>query len=76
MLMHPVQQYIAGHSLFQGLDSRHIEEISRLARLVALGRGQILALENEPCSAVYLVVSGRLRAYKMSPRAASRSSPS
>jgi len=66
--MHPVQQYIAGHSLFQGLDSRHIEEISRLARLVALGRGQILALENEPCSAVYLVVSGRLRAYKMSPQ--------
>ncbi len=63
-----VQRNLAGHSFFQGLDCRQIEEIVQLASVVTLDRGQILALESEPCSAIYLVVSGRLRAFKMSPQ--------
>jgi CRP/FNR family transcriptional regulator len=32
-----------------------------------LQRGELLALEGEPCTAVYFVVQGRIRAFKMSP---------
>jgi CRP/FNR family cyclic AMP-dependent transcriptional regulator len=66
--MEIVQQYLVGHDLFRGLDSKQIDEITRLASVATLDRGQILAIEGEPCSAIYLVVSGRLRAYKMSPQ--------
>jgi CRP/FNR family cyclic AMP-dependent transcriptional regulator len=61
-----VQQSLAGHSFFRGLDDRQIEEITRLATVVKLDRGQVLALESEPGSAVYMIISGRLRAFKMS----------
>lgn len=66
--MDSVQQYLAGHSLFKGLDSHQIDQVARLAHILNLNRGQILAVENDPCLAIYLVMSGRLRAFKMSPQ--------
>jgi len=63
--MDSVQQYLATHSFFRELESKQVEEIVRLATVMQLDRGQILALEGEPCSAIYMVISGRLRAYKM-----------
>jgi len=55
-------------SFFRKLHPPELAEISRRAVLVEVGRGELLALEGDPCTAVFFCVSGHLRAVKTSPR--------
>ena len=59
---------LARHALFGHLDPRALADVAGRAQARRLARGEILALEGEPCDAVYLVVEGRVRALKLSPQ--------
>jgi len=63
-----IASYLAQHPYFRHLGPPQITAIARLATLRTLLRGEILALEGEPCTTVYLLVEGRIRALKMSPQ--------
>jgi len=63
-----IELYLTEHPYFRDLDRRQITEIARQAMMRALLRGEILALEGEPCTTVYLLLEGRVRALKMSPQ--------
>jgi len=55
-------------SLFEGLDDRHLEElISRSRRRRFAGR-QTVFLEGDRAQGMYVVVSGRVKVFKMSPK--------
>lgn len=60
--------YIAQHPYFRDLESRQVAAIARLAMARTLLRGEVLALEGEPCTTVYFLLEGRVRALKMSPQ--------
>ncbi len=60
--------FLAHHVLFSHLDPRGLADVAGRALERRLARGEVLALEGEPCEAVYLVVEGRVRALKMSPQ--------
>lgn len=66
--MERIEPYLADHPYFRDLDRRHIAAIARQATLRTLLRGEVLALEGEPCTTVYLLLEGRIRALKMSPQ--------
>lgn len=66
--MDRIEPYLARHPYFHDLEACPIAEIARLATVRALQRGEILALEGEPCATVYLLLEGRIRALKMSPQ--------
>lgn len=66
--MDRIEPYLAQHPYFRDLDRRQIVAIARHATLRTLLRGEVLALEGEPCTTVYLVLEGRVRALKMSPQ--------
>lgn len=63
-----IRDYLAQHEYFSELDAAQLDWVARLATLHRLSRGQILSLEGDPCSTVYFVVEGRVRAIKMSPQ--------
>jgi len=63
-----IASYLAQHPYFRHLERPQIIAIARLATLRTLLRGEVLALEGEPCTTVYLLVEGRVRALKMSPQ--------
>jgi CRP-like cAMP-binding protein len=48
------------------LDAGALDDVIRIAVMRRLARGEVLALEGDPCTAVYLVVEGRLHAIKIS----------
>ncbi|MHB0859106.1 MAG: Crp/Fnr family transcriptional regulator [Anaerolineae bacterium] len=62
------RQFLAQHPLFTDLTDAQINAISQQAGTRVLARDEILALEGDSCSAVYLVMMGRLRVLKASPQ--------
>lgn len=66
--MDRIEAYLVQHPYFRDLDRRQIGGIARLVAVRTLLRGEVLALEGEPCTTVYLIVEGRIRALKMSPQ--------
>jgi len=65
--MTDIAAFLAEHWLFGCLDSAARDEAARSATKRHLARGEILAVEGEPCQAIYLVLDGRVRALKTSP---------
>ena len=66
--MEAIQDYLHKLSYFADLDAAQLDEIARLTVVRRLARGEIVALEGEPCTAAYFVVEGRVRAFKTSPQ--------
>jgi len=66
--MDRIEMFLTEHPYFRDLGPREVAAIARAASLRSLVRGEVLALEGEPCTTVYLVLEGRVRALKMSPQ--------
>lgn len=66
--MDTIETFLAQHPYFQGLEGAEIAAIARLATTRQLAAGEVLALEGDPCRAVYFVMRGRVRAFKLSPQ--------
>lgn len=64
--MNATAQTLHGFSLFAGLDDEALQEIMPYVSEQILEPGQEVALANEPCQAVYLVVRGVIRARRLS----------
>lgn len=64
--MEPTQRFLSQHPFFTHLEAAQVERIARLAVWRELRRGEVLALQGEPCQAVYLVAQGQVRAVKLS----------
>jgi CRP/FNR family transcriptional regulator len=61
-----VTSYVREHPFFKALGEAQLRDLARMASLQELDRGQILGLEGDRCTAVYLIMEGRIRAIKMS----------
>jgi CRP/FNR family transcriptional regulator len=64
--MNATAQTLGGFSLFEELDDGALQEILSYVSEQTLEPGQEVALANEPCQAVYLVVRGVIRARRLS----------
>lgn len=53
-------------TLFTGLKKQDLEKIASFSDLIVLDKGRILFCEGDPATAFYVVVTGRMRVYKMS----------
>jgi CRP/FNR family transcriptional regulator len=58
--------YLASHPFFVDLSGVALQRVAAMTAARALARGEVLALEGDPCDAVYLVVQGRLVSVKAS----------
>lgn len=65
--MSSAYDYLQPHPYFADLATPALERIARQAVVSDLSRGEIIAVEGEPCRAVYFVMQGRIHATKMSP---------
>ena len=54
-------------SLFRDLSDQTLERIARAASRHTSAPGEMIILEGEPCRAVYFIVDGRVRVYRLSP---------
>lgn len=61
-----VGAFLASHLYFRYLTPADRAGLLAASRLRALEEGEILALEGDPCTAVYLVLRGRVHAFKAS----------
>jgi len=61
-----VTTFLAQHPYFAGLDAHESAGVAGSARQRTLARREVLALEGDPCTAVYFVMEGRIRAIKIS----------
>lgn len=58
---------IAVLPLFQGLPEAHLRELADIAGEMAFGRGQTIFSEGDDGTGFYVVVSGKVRVFKLSP---------
>jgi CRP/FNR family transcriptional regulator, cyclic AMP receptor protein len=61
------QQILAEHPFFADLDEGERDDLIKIASARSLERDEILALEGDACTRVYLVLQGRIVAIKTSP---------
>ncbi len=61
-----IHEFFRRHPYFRDLGEEDVAQIARRATVRSLQRGEILAMEGEPCRAVYWVLAGRLVALKYS----------
>jgi len=61
-----VNAFLAKHPYFRHVPLQDRERLLRQAHLRPLEEGEILALEGDPCTAVYVVLRGRVHALKTS----------
>lgn len=57
---------IAEIPFFEGLETRHLEDLAKIAVEQAYGKGQTLFLEGSKATGFYLILSGRIKIYKLS----------
>lgn len=62
-----VDEFLAQHRHFRGLAPEERQHIGQMASWRQVERGEVLALEGNPCERVYWVMAGRVRALKTSP---------
>jgi CRP/FNR family transcriptional regulator len=53
--------------LFAGLDEAQLEKIRTIARVVGAKRREVLFREGDPTAGIFVLLSGRLKLYKLSP---------
>ena len=53
--------------LFSGLDAPDLEKIRAICRLVEVGRKEVLFREGEPVAGIFVLISGRVKIYRLSP---------
>lgn len=58
---------LRGVSLFAGLSDDTVDRIAGLSYVRTYAPGEIVIFEGDPCEAVYFVVSGQVRVYRLSP---------
>lgn len=61
-----LRRFVREHPYWAGLDERALGEVEAAARVRELERGQVYALEGDPCEAVCFVLLGRIDAVKLS----------
>jgi CRP/FNR family cyclic AMP-dependent transcriptional regulator len=54
-------------SLFAGLSDDALDRIARVSRIRTYVPGETVIFEGDPCEAVYFIVSGQVRVYRLSP---------
>lgn len=67
-----IAQALEGCALFEGMDSEAMGRLVREASLKDVPRGGILFLQGDESHEVYVVASGRIRLYRMSPDGAEK----
>ena len=65
--MDEIIQFLRSHPFFAGLDSAQLEQIARLVISRKVTRNQQFLFEGDPPQAVYFIVHGRMRIYRVSP---------
>jgi CRP-like cAMP-binding protein len=63
-----VREYLHQFIYFRDLGASDLDHVASLTSLRTLARGEMLSLEGDPCTMVYFVIEGRVRAYKISPQ--------
>lgn len=53
--------------LFSGLDAPDLEKIRAICRLVEVSRKEVLFREGEPVAGIFVLISGRVKIYRLSP---------
>jgi CRP-like cAMP-binding protein len=61
-----IDVFLCQHPVFGALEPAALSRVAGLVAPLNLARGEMLALEGEPCRAVYLVMEGRLLSVKTS----------
>ena len=61
-----LRRFLREHPYWAGLDERALSEVEAAARVRELERGQVYALEGDPCDAICFVLIGRIDAVKLS----------
>jgi len=61
-----LRRFLREHPYWAGLDDRALREVEAAARVRELERGQVYALEGDPCDAICFVLIGRIDAVKLS----------
>lgn len=64
--MERIRNFLSSHPWFRGLAPRQLDQVAKQASWQSVMRGELVALEGDPCQEVYLVVEGRLRLVKSS----------
>ncbi len=59
---------LAKHYYFQTMNAEEIEEMASFAHLTHWAEGESVFLEGEPSQSFFIVVSGQVQVYKMSPK--------
>ncbi|HOD83502.1 MAG: cAMP receptor protein [Planctomycetes bacterium ADurb.Bin126] len=54
--------------MFSALDGQALDDLARQCRLLRPGEGQIIFIAGQPAEAFYVVLGGRVKIYKLSPR--------
>lgn len=62
-----ISQTLKANPLFGALTDSELEFIAARTRVKSYSAGELLFSENEPCSGLYVIASGRVRIFKMSP---------
>jgi CRP/FNR family cyclic AMP-dependent transcriptional regulator len=57
---------LRGFSLFAGLSDDALDRIARVSCARTYAPGEIIIFEGDPCEAVYFVVAGQVRVYRLS----------
>ena len=60
------RRFLREHPYFQGVADTILDDVVRASRVRELERGQVYALEGDPCEAVCFVMLGRMDAVKLS----------
>jgi len=60
------KELLAGVPLFEGLSSEQLEEMRQIAVEQEVTRGQVLFIEGAPATGFYVILSGRIKIYKLS----------
>lgn len=58
---------LAAIPLFAGLEDEQLEKIGGISRIVELRRRNVLFREGEPAEGIFVLLTGRLKIYKLSP---------
>jgi CRP/FNR family transcriptional regulator len=65
--MNAIRNIIASIPSFQGLESRQIEAIERIAIHRRLGKNELIFSDGDPGDGFYVVIKGQVKVFKLSP---------
>lgn len=65
--LNPIESFLAGTFLFQGLPQQTLRPIADLAHLRRFRRGEMIFHEGSPADGFYIVYAGKVKVFKLSP---------